>query len=89
MGIGPGKSTLVERFLTGKLTTPLPPTTTAGVRVRAPYVLKGHFPGKLSVQFIELPSGRHALAAAAAAHLPTADGVVYVYDCADRKYVID
>ncbi len=40
---------------------------------------------KLSLQFIELPSARHALAASAPQHLPTADAVVYVYDCTDRK----
>lgn len=43
--------------------------------------------GKLSVQFTELPSGRHALAAAAPAHLKTADALLLVYDTADRKYV--
>ncbi len=42
LGTGPGKSTLVERFLTGKYTAPLPPTTTASVRARAPYALNKH-----------------------------------------------
>lgn len=39
--MGPGKSTLVERFLSGKYTASLPPNKVAGVRVRAAYVLKG------------------------------------------------
>lgn len=39
---------------------------------------------KLSVHFTELPSGRQALAAAPA-HLATADAVLYVYDCTNRK----
>ena len=34
---------------------------------------------------MELPSARHALAAAAPVHLPTADAVVFLYDCADRR----
>lgn len=113
-GMGPGKSTLIGRFLTGKYAAPLPPpTTAASVRVRAPYIIKGYVvtrafqvtapkapisrstshsfhafrAGRLSVQFTELPSGRHALAAAAPAHLQTADAVVYIYDCTNRKYV--
>lgn len=115
LGIGPGKSTLIERFLVGKWSTPLSPTAAASVRVRAPYVLnKGYVvrrrtdrtatpkglpdpthqitrtrsrAGKLSVQFTELPSDRHALAAAVPAHLPTADALLFVYDTADRKCV--
>lgn len=41
LGMGPGKSTLVERFLSGKYTASLPPNKVAGVRARAAYVLKG------------------------------------------------
>lgn len=39
--MGPGKSALVERFLSGKFAGALPPTKVAGVRTRPPYVLKG------------------------------------------------
>lgn len=40
---------------------------------------------RLAVQLVELPSARPALAASAPVHLPTADAVVFVYDCADRR----
>jgi len=82
---GPGKSTLLERYLSNHFIPSLPPTQGIASNTKQ-ITLKGRVLTRtLRVEFLELTSDPAQLVALAPTYFNKADAIIFVYDSTDRS----